>query len=125
MANILVDTNILINFSKNRNNLLVGYFKKNNTNLFINPIIITEFTNDKNLLKNKNKNQQAIDFLNLFQHLDINKEIAYKTGELIRTNKADYMADAFIAATCLVHNLKLLTHNQKHFKKIPNLTLLP
>ncbi len=126
MTGILVDTNILINYSKAREVLLQEYLDNKNTiPLYINPIIVTEFTNDKNLLKNSSKKQQALKFLELFHHLDINKKIALKTGEIIRTGKVDYLADAFIAATCLVHGLKLFTHNQKHFKKISNLKLLP
>ncbi len=125
MAGILIDTNVLINYSKARDTLLQGYLdNRNSTSLYVNPIIITEFVNDKNLLKNSHKKQQALKFLDLFQHIDINKKVALKAGELIRTSKVSYLADAFIAATCLVHSLKLLTHNQKHFKQIPSLKLL-
>jgi len=46
---------------------------------------------------------------------------------LIRTysnNSGLLLADAFIAATCLVNNLELLTFNQRDFKFIAGLKLL-
>ena len=33
--------------------------------------------------------------------------------------------DLFVAATCLTHDLTLLTNNKKHFARVPGLKMLP
>ena len=53
------------------------------------------------------------------------KEEGIKTGDLIRTGLVDSLGDGLIAANCLVKKMHLLTRNQKHFKKVKGLKLLP
>jgi predicted nucleic acid-binding protein len=45
-------------------------------------------------------------------------------GELIRHNKDIGIKDVLIAAICLEHKLPLLTLNQQHFGRVPNLTVV-
>jgi len=51
--------------------------------------------------------------------LDVDAEIAHRAARLIRDRRARGstmdLADAVIAATCLVHDLLLVTYNQKHY----------
>ena len=44
--------------------------------------------------------------------------------ELIRYNKDVGIKDVLIAAICLEHKLPLLTLNQQHFGRVPNLTVV-
>jgi predicted nucleic acid-binding protein len=50
----------------------------------------------------------------------LEENIITKTILLRRTNKIK-LPDAIIAATAIVHNLQLITHNLKDFKNIPEL----
>lgn len=122
--NLLVDTNILIDFSKGQSQLLGKYLTAEEWQLVINPVIVAEFLNDKWLI-NRTKQKKAEEFISLFKCVGINKEEGIKTGELIRSGQADYLGDALIAATCLTGKMPLLTRNQKHFKKVKGLKLLP
>lgn len=125
MKKALVDTNILIDFSKNKGKLLEEYIKnEDNWELWINPVIVAEFLNDKWLIS-KTKQKKAEEFIGLFKCRGINKEEGIKTGGLIRSGQVDYLGDALIAASCLVGKISLLTKNQRHFKKVKGLKLLP
>lgn len=122
--NLLVDTNVLIDFSKGHSQLLGKYLTAEEWQLAINPVIVAEFLNDKWLI-NRTKQKKAEEFISLFKCVGINKEEGIKTGELIRSGQVDYLGDALIAASCLVGKMPLLTRNQKHFKKVKGLKLLP
>ena len=123
MKKILVDTNILIDHSKNKGKLLEEY-NEENWELWINPVVVAEFLNDRWLMS-RAKQKKAENFIGLFKCLEINKEEGIKTGELIRTGMVDSLGDALIAATCLTETMPLLTKNQKHFKKVKGLQVLP
>ena len=122
--NLLVDTNVLIDFSKGQSQLLGKYLTAEEWQLVINPVIVAEFLNDKWLIS-RSKQKKAEEFISLFKCVGINKEEGIKTGELIRSGQVDYLGDALIAATCLTEKIPLLTRNQKHFKKVKGLKLLP
>ena len=123
MKKILVDMNILIDHSKNKGKLLEEY-NEENWELWINPVVVAEFLNDRWLMS-RAKQKKAENFIGLFKCLEINKEEGIKTGELIRTGMVDSLGDALIAATCLTETMPLLTKNQKHFKKVKGLQVLP
>lgn len=124
MKKVLVDTNILIDFSKGKNKLLERYLlEKDKWELWVNPVIVAEFLNDK-WLTNKIKQKKAEDFIDLFRCVEINKKQGIKTGMLIRLGQIDYLADGIIASSCLVNKMSLLTRNIKHFKKVKGLKLL-
>ena len=67
----------------------------------------------------------------LFQALKIlavDAEVAHRAARLVRDHRARgagmELADAIIAATCLVHDLVLLTYNRKHYA-VEGLELFP
>jgi len=122
MKNIFVDTNVLIDYSKGfgtKLKPLLSEQKENLVHLYINPIII-EYMNDYNLT-NKEKVLKAKKFFQNFILIDVNKNIAYITANLLRTKQISYIGDALIAATCLENKLELMTNNQKDFKKVREL----
>ena len=63
-----------------------------------------------------------------FSILPVTEEIAKRTAALdaalIRPNIQIGIKDTFIAATCLVQNLPLITINMKHFNRIEGLDLI-
>lgn len=127
MIKVLIDTDILIDYSKGCGRLLEKLQQKQREGkieLYLNPVVITEFFTDRNL-KNKEKFAQACIFFNFFPVVEINKKIGLLAGELLRENKTSFLGDALIAATCLSTGLKLATGNQKHFIKIENLEFCP
>jgi len=55
--------------------------------------------------------------------LNIDDDIIEQTIKLRKTYKTK-LPDAIIAATAMVHNLTLITHNSKDFKDIQNLSII-
>jgi len=121
---VLVDTNILIDFSKGKGELLEKYLLgKDKWELWVNPVVVAEFLNDK-WLTTKVKQKKAEEFIDLFKCVDINKKEGIKTGELIRSGQIDYLGDGMIASSCLINKILLLTRNKKHFCRVKGLRLL-
>ncbi|MFZ4764376.1 MAG: type II toxin-antitoxin system VapC family toxin [Roseimicrobium sp.] len=62
-----------------------------------------------------------------FVILPFNQKLAWTWAELTgRTMRGQPMsiADSWIAATALQHAMPLVTHNARHFKSVPGLTLI-
>ena len=115
MKKILIDTDVLINYSFGFNKKLNELIKKQNNNelqLYTNPIIIAEFLNNKKLDKKKDLIHTE-EFLDEFNSVIITKETARIVGGLLRKQTIPFLADAFIAASCLQFNLQLYTNNKK------------
>ena len=59
--------------------------------------------------------------------LPVDHEVAYRFGivraELLDRGKAPASTDLFLAATALVHNLTMVTHNVRHFSEVPQLAV--
>jgi len=68
------------------------------------------------------------DFLSLVTILGVNEEICQIFGEenarLRRDGQIIEDFDLLIAATCLHHNLKLLTNNRRHFQRVQGLEII-
>lgn len=123
MEQILIDTDILIDYSKGKNELLKSLFENPKVELFVSAVSVTEFLTDQNI-KGQKKEEEALSFLNLFKFAEVNKKSAILARELLREKKVDYLGDALIAGTCLTQNYTLASRNTKHFKKIQDLSLL-
>lgn len=123
MDKIFVDTNVLIDYSKGKIGSLGKLLSDQNegkVGLFVNPVVISEFFTDENVNESKVL-KKANSFIGLFGTLSISREEGILSGKLMRNKEVGLIGDALIAATCLVADLKLLTRNQKHFKKVPKL----
>ena len=118
MAKILVDTDILIDFTKGHDDKLGRLLGK--TELVLSPINVAEFLNNREL-DSEAKKINAHDFLKLFNIVNMDREIGEKAGELLRLKKVEYLGDAIVAATCVVEKIELLTRNKRHFEKVPGL----
>jgi tRNA(fMet)-specific endonuclease VapC len=68
------------------------------------------------------------DFLSLVTILGVNEEICQIFGEenarLRKSGRIIEDFDLLIAATCLHHDLKLLTNNRRHFQRIEGLEII-
>jgi len=117
---VSIDTDILIDYSKDRDTVLDKLLSEKIAELYINPVVIAEFLADQNLVSQK-KLDEALDFLSRFKMMNINKKIGMETGRIMRKVPSLNWKDAMIAACCLVENSRLATRNQKHFNKITGL----
>lgn len=123
MTKVLVDTDVLIDYSK-------GFFKglnelkelqdKGKIILFLSPIVVAEYLADKNLNDVK-KLKESLNFISSFKTILISKEMGVRAGEIMRNVSGPNWKDAMIAACCLVENCRLATRNRKHFNKISGL----
>jgi len=126
MDRLLVDTNVLIDYSKGKRDFLKKLLVKQKDGkvvLYVNPIVIAEYFTDKNL-KHEEKFRESLNFINLFGVLQITKKIGILAGELMREGLVYSIGDALIAANCLLSNLALATRNKKHFEKVSDLKFL-
>jgi len=123
MKKVLVDTNILIDFVNGFSKTLSKLFilqEKGKIQLYINPVIISEFyTDDK--LHSKKLRQKTNQFFNLFKVLEIDQLSGLICGDLLRTKQTFFLGDGLIAATCLRFDCWLATNNFKDFKKVKDL----
>lgn len=122
--NIFVDTNILIDYSLDKDKILTKLFakqKREKVALNINPIVVTEFLTDQNLSRSKEKEEKAFQFLQFFENVEITFKDGVLAARLLREKKILFLTDSLIAATCLNHDFLLATRNQKHFGKVPKL----
>jgi predicted nucleic acid-binding protein len=76
--------------------------------------------------KDKRELKKIVKELNSFNRLYFQNDIAKLSTQLLKDYALSHnlqIPDAIIAATCLVYNIPLFTHNKKNFKFIPNLEL--
>lgn len=76
----------------------------------------------------KRKTRELEDFLHKFVVLPFDDELARSWARLVTKLKTEGIGlsfpDSWIAASAIRHNLPLVTHNGRHFKGIPGLTLI-
>lgn len=72
--------------------------------------------------------QSLLELLDDVEVLDVTREVARKFGELradlLDAGQSAPEMDLLIAATALVHDLTLVTHNVQDFKHVPGLTIV-
>lgn len=120
MNKILVDTDILIDYSKGFGQKLEDLFSdqlKGRVELNVCPVNLAEFLNNEQL-KDGRKLDQAHEFLGLFGVTDITKSVGIRAGEIMRIKQSDYLGDALVAAVCLEKKMAFLTRNKKHFRLV-------
>ena len=127
MENILVDTDILIDYTKGKSIFLKQLLEKQKsgkTRLYINPVVLSEFFTDKSL-NNKLNYRDALEFISNFSIINLNKKTGILSGEMQRNYSIIFIGDALIAASCIENNLVLATRNKKHFLKVKGLKMIP
>lgn len=120
MKRILVDTNVLVQIWRNPGS---GPPVSHQSLKSINTITYIEFIQGTRL----RDKQKAKEFLQIYDHLRLDSATCDTAVDLIEKHSETdglRLADALIAATCLVHDLDLLTLNRRHFQKISHLKLI-
>lgn len=125
---ILVDTNILIDYFRQKDKRLTIFHKTFNSNGNLSAAIclttVSELWSGDSM---GDKNNQALteQFLSSISIVKNNMKTAKITGELIREKKDGIsFPDAEIAACAIYNNLPLLTINKRDFQKIKGVRLL-
>lgn len=123
---VLVDTDILIDVLRNFEPTMQRLAEvEEQSQLWVSQITQMELIvgcQDKRSLKKLEK------FLEKFSVLPINSAISYRTTKLLfqyRLSHGLLIPDAIIAATALVNKFALLTRNQRDFRFIQELELIP
>ena len=126
MALTIFDTDILINVGRGDTeaiNCLQSYARTSTTAIsVITRMELIVGCRDKKELQSLKK------FFNQFQILELNKSISEKSVELLEQYRLSHgllIPDALIAATAIENNENFITKNQKDFKFITGLKLLP
>jgi len=124
----LLDTNVISEIRKKQkiNNGVKQFFKSivdENITLFISVITIGELRRGIELIRHRGDHKQAnqledwlIIILTEYQDniLEIENDIAQLWGKL-RSPHSENALDKLIAATALIHDLTVVTRNEKHF----------
>lgn len=123
--NLLVDTDILIDVSRNVSlavNRLKAEEKKSK-------LSISVITNMELIVgcRNKIESQKLKKFLSRFYLVDINELMSRKALELLSNYRLSHgllIPDALIASSAIILNIPLLTKNQSDYQFIPEINLL-
>ncbi len=121
---MLCDTCVLIDFLKGRDQQLANFYQQS-VLLFINPVIELELLQGA---RNKAELQQLEKKLQMFRLLDMPQENFQLARELIKLYALSHglrLADALIAASAMIYDLRLWTVNVNDFKYISGLVLYP
>ena len=119
----LLDTNFVINYFKGFFKADAGKFTDSviNNTTFISVITRMELLSWKSL---NPKDEEVIkEFISDSTVFSLEESIINRTI-LLRKAFAIKLPDAIIAATALVHDMQLITHNLKDFTNIPDLIVL-
>ena len=119
---ILIDTNFFVEIHRNQDDALqdlIDGFDRS----FINTIIYFELVRGE---PNKKRYAAREAYLRKYEIIHLDAETCRLAMNLMRkfklSNGLDF-PDAFIASTCLIHDLSLFTKNRKHFDFIPELVV--
>jgi len=115
----LLDTNVVLDFMGRK---LPEKSKKLLSEIIDEQINISSI-NKIELLGFKETEQNLIDFVNFSEIYHIDNEVIDKTIELRKKYKIK-LPDAIIAATAIVNNFILISHNVKDFQKINELKFI-
>lgn len=126
MSLTIVDTDILIDVARGDSDAINCLLNLETTStLAVSVITQLELTVG---CRNKKELKDLEKFLNRFQILKITENVSDKAIELLEQYFLSHnllIADGLIAATALVHNEPFITKNQRDFRFITGLNLLP
>jgi len=124
MAIVFIDTNIVIEYIKKRNNEeLIAYVDSFDT-VYINDVVIMELYQGARDKKELNYIKKKI---MKFEVLQMNQEIISLAREILDRYTLSHntkIMDALIASTVIMYNIDLYTLNKKDFRYLEQITLL-
>ena len=125
--NYIFDTSIIIDALRQNKKAreLFAVFDNSDDRLFISSITGFELFSGKSSKDTKQKDR-INKLLGYFTEVDLNWKISKLAGEIYRDKiKELEVPDYIIAATALEIGAQVVTLNQKHFQKIPGLSIYP
>lgn len=123
---ILIDSDILIDYSRGMT-ATAEYLATTATTATLAISIVTQMEIIVGC-RDKRSLQAAEKFLARFEVLLVNETISHQTVELLRQYYLSHsllIPDALIAATAISYNYPLVTKNQRDFRFISDITLIP
>lgn len=129
MKRYLLDTSIIIDYLRGRDQVVKGIDDLNGE-LTSSVLCLAELYEGVYRAKDKKAVKEAVSdfFSSLSSVFTLDESIAIKFGELraMLKDQGNIIADIdiFIAATCIVNNLTLVTHNVRDFSRIRELLIL-
>lgn len=123
---VIIDTDVLIDVSHN-NDKAISYLENLETNFQLAVSLITQM---ELMVGCRNKQELTVldIFLKRFQVIQLNEAISNIAVNLLRQYRLSHgllIPDALIASTVLYLNMNLATKNQRDYKFIDNLKILP
>ena len=123
MKIIVLDTDILIDNIYGFAPWVKIFLQSERVKLVVPTIVIAEYLNDKKA-ETELGEKESKKYLSWFQTQDLNEEIAYILGMILRRRmyaSEAGLADLIIASTAIYLDAELATRNKTDFAKIPNL----
>ena len=122
---MVIDTSVFIEFLRSKDKKDTTLYKlPDNTVYSLSAVTLFELFMGATTVDKKKDISLLTEGLNI---LSFNNDVAAKAGEIYhqlrKDNKMIEFRDIFIAATCIIYELPLVTLNIKHFSRIKDLTL--
>lgn len=124
----LIDTNIIIYSLKNAGNVNDNFLKYKDDEMSLSVISYGELVFGAKKSGSVEKNLKTVEYIkSIFSLVDVTPDVMDVFGELKakiqKTGRIIDDMDLLIASTAIAENMILVTHNTKHFEKIPNLRI--
>ena len=123
---VLVDTDILIDVGRGEKNA-IAYLENTEQNATLSISAVTQMELMVGC-ENKKELKAVEQFINRFDVVSLSERITRIAVELLRTYRLSHgllIADALIAATAIAWGIPLVSKNQKDYRFIEELELLP
>lgn len=114
----MIDTNVIIYLTQRK--LKISDFAKKGGYLYISSISYIETLGYP--FQNQDEEKEVSEFCEMFERIFLTKEIEKQTILIRKSNKIK-LPDAIIAATAMIYNLTLVTHDRDDFKNIQGLKI--
>ena len=124
----LIDTNIIIYSLKKAGNVNNNFLKYKDDEMSLSVISYGELVFGAKKSSSVEKNLKTVENIkSIFPLVDVTPDVMDVFGELKakiqKTGRIIDDMDLLIASTAIAENMILVTHNTKHFEKIPNLQI--
>lgn len=130
MSAYLIDTSVIIDYLRGKKEA-VELLNNTEGEFFSSYVCLGELYEGVYRVSNSKEMADVVTrfFASLSGIFGVDENIAQKFGgiraDLKRQGNVIEDLDIFLAATCIVHDLTLITFNQKHFSRVDNLRLYP
>ena len=124
----LIDTNIIIYSLKKAGNVNDNFLKYKDDEMSLSVISYGELVFGAKKSSSVEKNLKTVENIkSIFPLVDVTSDVMDVFGELKakiqKTGRIIDDMDLLISSTAIAENMILVTHNTKHFEKIPNLQI--